>query len=224
MADINQKSFESGEVAVVNKKMLQVFSLFFFFCSGQSEALSGCLSAEQSGSGAESGLNTSSYRAEIALANMVIYSQEYMKYFFADFDSQVQPLPASGISVFLGYNVSPRSRWLTAITLPLREEEVRRTGSEAFKYYYPKLLMIGYESDFFNQPVLTDTACLRLSGGFGLAVPLSHRLLRYIPPFVLSRAALRISSIVDLNFGIGYSGNIKSGAWFFPFGASYLLR
>jgi hypothetical protein len=155
---------------------------------------------------------------------MVVYSQEYMKYFFADFDSQVQPLPASGVSVFTGYYLSSEARLLTAFTLPLREEEVRRKNLETFRYYYPKLGMVGYEADFIKKPVLADSSCLRISGGVGLAFPLSYRLFQYIPPFVLSRAALRISSSVDMNFGIGYSGNVKSGAWFFPFGASYLLR
>lgn len=46
--------------------------------------------------------------SEIALANMIIYSQEYMRYFFADNDSEVQPLPASGISLFLARDVQEK--------------------------------------------------------------------------------------------------------------------
>ena len=106
--------------------------------------------------------------------------------------------------------MSTESRLLTVFTLPLREEQVRRGNSESFRYYYPKLGMFGYELDFFKKSVLTQSSCLRLSGGFGLAMPLSRRLFRYVPPFVLTRAALRISTNVDLNFGIGYSGATRA--------------
>ncbi|NBO38012.1 hypothetical protein EBU99_05460 [bacterium] len=108
---------------------------------------------------------------------MIIYSQEYMRYFFADNDSNVQPLPASGMSLFLARDVKKGTRFSSILTLPLREEEVRKVNQEAFKYYYPKLAMIGVE----------------------------------------------VSHHVYLNFGLGYSGNVKTGAWFFPFGISYRL-
>lgn len=161
--------------------------------------------------------------SEVALANMLIYSQEYMRNFFADADSDVQPLPASGMSIFTGFGVSTRSRFLTALTLPLREEEVKKRNAETFRYYYPKLLMLGYELDWMEIPIFSESSCLRMSAGAGLALPLSNRFLKYFPPFALSRAALRIAPDVDLNFGVGYSGNIGVGAWFFPFGISYRM-
>lgn len=208
----------------MNKKSGMLFFFFVMFFLTLSDAVADCGELADQNSGERIQTAQQKIRAEIALANMIIYSQEYMKYFFADYDSAIQPLPASGMSVFLGYDIASRSRILTALTLPLREEEVRRKNAEPFKYYYPKLMMIGYERDVYKELVFSESSCLRLSAGFGLALPLSYRFFQYFPPFVLSRAALRISSNVDLNFGIGYSGNIKSGAWFFPFGASYLLR
>ena len=161
--------------------------------------------------------------SEVALANMLIYSQEYMQNFFADANSDIQPLPASGMSIFAGYGISIQSRFLTALTLPLREEEVKRKNSEIFRYYYPKLLMLGYEHDVSETSIFSDSSCMRLSAGAGLALPLSNRFLKYFPPFVLTRSALRIAPDVDLNFGIGYSGTIGMGAWFFPFGISYRI-
>lgn len=162
--------------------------------------------------------------SEVALANMIIYSQEHMRYFFADNDSKVQPLPASGMALFTGYGLSPRTRLLNALTLPLREEEVTRHGGDKFSYYYPKLFMTGFEFDFLDVEIFNSKSCLRLSGSVGLALVLSPRILTYLPPFLLSRAAVGIAHNVDLNFGIGYSGNVISGAWFFPFGVSYRIE
>ncbi|MBM3382977.1 MAG: hypothetical protein FJY29_11110 [Betaproteobacteria bacterium] len=168
--------------------------------------------------------NEGSLNSEIALANMIIYSQEYMKYFFADDDSDVQPLPASGMSLFLSREFTKEKRWLTALTLPIREEEVFIKNAENFKYYYPKLAMVGLETDLHTSKPLTESSCFRISAAAGLALPLSKRISSYAPPFLLSRMGAEISKDVFLNFGMGYSGNIKTGAWFFPFGVSYIIR
>lgn len=161
--------------------------------------------------------------SEIALANMVIYSQEYMRYFFADFDSSIQPLPASGISLFLARDVQEKRRISGTFTLPLREEEIRRTNAPATTYYYPKLAMFGIEQDLLQTNLSTHPYCFKVSAGAGLSFVLSERFLKYAPPFLLNRSAAEVGENVYLNFGIGYSGNIKSGAWFFPFGISYRL-
>lgn len=161
---------------------------------------------------------------EIALANMVIYSQEYMRYFFSDNDSDIQPLPASGLSLFLGRDVSSSTRFATILTLPLREEEVRRKDNETFRYFYPKVAMLGFETDVYRQNLLGRESCLRLSASAGLTLPLSKRLLSGQPPYVLFRASTEIGSDVFLNFGVGYSGIVSVGAWFFPFGVSYLIK
>lgn len=162
--------------------------------------------------------------SEIALSNMVLYSQEYMRYFFSDNDSDIQPLPASGLSLFLGRDISPTMRVATILTLPLREEEVRRKDREPFRYFYPKVAMLGLEKDVYTRNLLARESCFRLSASAGLTLPLSRRLLSSQPPYVLLRASTEISSDVFLNFGIGYSGIISAGAWFFPFGVSYLIK
>lgn len=162
---------------------------------------------------------------EIALANMVIYSQEYMRYFFADNDSEIQPLPASGMSIFVA--AGPRKSWrfTSVLTLPLKEEEVRKKDREPFRYYYPKLMMLGGERDLFETKLSAQkSSCLRTTAIVGLALPLSSRLIRYQPPFLLMRASAEVGDNVFLNFGVGYSGNIQSGAWFFPFGVSYVIN
>ena len=147
-----------------------------------------------------------------------------MKYFFADENSDVQPLPASGMSLFLSHEFKSNNRWITALTLPLREEEVAIKNKEPFKYYYPKLAMLGVETDLHSSKPLSTSSCLRISAAAGLAFPLSERITRYVPPFVLFRSGAEISKNVFLNFGVGYSGNIKNGAWFFPFGVSYIIH
>ena len=161
--------------------------------------------------------------SEIALANMIIYSQEYMRYFFADNDSEVQPLPASGISLFLARYVQEKRRISGTFTLPLREEEIRRPNTPATSYYYPKLAMFGIEQDLLQTNLSRHQYCFKVSAGAGLSLVLSDRFLKYAPPFLLIRSAAEVGENVYLNFGIGYSGNIKSGAWFFPFGISYRL-
>lgn len=162
--------------------------------------------------------------SEIAIANMLLYSQEYMKHFFADADSFIQPLPASGISLFTAYGLNSHSRLLFILTIPLREEQAYKDGKEFFRYYYPKMFITGYERDWFETSILDETTALRLSTSLGIGVPLSHRFLRYFPPLLLNRASVRLSKRVDLNFGVGYSGNTLIGAWFFPFGVSYRLQ
>ena len=162
--------------------------------------------------------------SEVALANMIIYSQEYMRYFFSDNESEIQPLPASGLALFTGYGLSGSSRWLNALSLPLREEEVKKKNGDTFQYYYPKIFMTGYEIDALERPFFSHATCLRVSVSAGISLFLSRRALKDIPPFLLSRTSVRIAPNVDLNFGIGYSGNIKMGAWFFPFGVSYQLK
>ena len=90
--------------------------------------------------------------SEVALANMIIYSQEYMRYFFSDNESEIQPLPASGLALFTGYGLSGSSRWLNALSLPLREEEVKKKNGDTFQYYYPKIFMTCYEIDALERP------------------------------------------------------------------------
>ena len=162
--------------------------------------------------------------SEVALANMIIYSQEYMRYFFSDNESEIQPLPASGLALFTGYGLSGSSRWQNALSLPLREEEVNKKNGDTFQYYYPKMFMTGYEIDVLEKPFFSNATCIRVSASAGFSLFLSQRALKAVPPFLLSRTSVRIAPNVDLNFGIGYSGNIKMGAWFFPFGISYQLK
>ncbi|MEN9809572.1 MAG: hypothetical protein RLZZ488_1139 [Pseudomonadota bacterium] len=161
--------------------------------------------------------------SEIALANMVIYSQEYMRYLFADNESAVQPLPASGISLFLARELRSELRATAIFTLPLRDEEVKRKNAPTQTYYYPKLAMLGIERDIFATTATSKEACIRVSAGGGLALPMSPLIKIYQPPYLLIRAGAEVGENVFLNFGLGYSGNIKRGAWFFPFGISYVL-
>lgn len=161
---------------------------------------------------------------EVAMSNMVIYSQEYMRYFFADDSSEVRPLPASGLSLFLAKDVSKKLRFINAFTLPLREEEVTRRSGNTYKYYYPKLVISGLESDFLEHSVGKSQSCLHLSSLFGIALPLGERFLKYFPPILMVRTGIEVGKDTFLNFGIGYSGNIKNGAWFFPFGVTYRIE
>lgn len=161
--------------------------------------------------------------AEVALANMVIYSQEYMRYLFADNDSAIQPLPASGISLFIARELRSETRAMAIFTLPLREEEVKRKNAPSETYYYPKLAMFGVEKDIFTTTATSKEACIRIGAGGGFALPMSPLIKVYQPPFLLLRAGAEIGKNVYLNFGFGYSGSIKRGAWFFPFGVSYVL-
>lgn len=161
--------------------------------------------------------------SEVAIGNMLIYSQEYMKYFFSDADSSVQPLPASGISLFSTFGIDESSRLLFILTIPLREERVYKKDKDVFTYYYPKMFISGYEKDWFETAILREKSSFRLSTSIGIGFPLSHRFLSYFPPLLLNRASVRLSKKVDLNFGVGYSGNVSLGAWFFPFGVSYRL-
>lgn len=161
---------------------------------------------------------------EVAMSNMVIYSQEYMRYFFADDSSEVRPLPASGLSLFLAKDVSRAFRFVNAFTLPLREEEVAHRSGNTYKYYYPKLFITGLESDFLERSVGKSQSCLRLSSLLGIALPLGNRFLSYFPPILMVRAGIEVGQDTFLNFGIGYSGNIKAGAWFFPFGVTYRIE
>jgi hypothetical protein len=161
--------------------------------------------------------------SEIALANMVIYSQEYMRFFFADNDSDVQPLPASGISLFASRDFTDKNRLSAILTLPLKQEEILRPQGQTSSYYYPKLFMLGFDRDFLQTELSAKRYCFKLSANAGLAFVLSERFTKYQPPYILARSATEVGENVFLNFGIGYSGNIISGAWFFPFGVSYRL-
>lgn len=154
---------------------------------------------------------------------MVIYSQEYMRHLFADNESAIQPLPASGISLFIARELLSETRASAIFTLPLRDEEVKRKNAPTETYYYPKLAMFGIERDIFSKRATSKEACIRISAGGGLALPLSPLIKIYQPPFLLIRAGAEVGRNVFLNFGFGYSGNIKRGAWFFPFGISYVL-
>jgi hypothetical protein len=162
--------------------------------------------------------------SEVALANMVIYSQEYMRYFFADNDSEVQPLPASGISLFVGRGITSKTRLSAIITLPLKEEEIRRPKGQTTSYYYPKLLMFGFDRDIFQTELSSKRRCFKISGNAGFAFLLSQRFTKDQPPYLLARTATEVGENVFLNFGVGYSGTIASGAWFFPFGMSYMFE
>lgn len=197
--------------------VLMFLSAFFFF-EETSFASSFCQSEENTLS------PVTPLGSEVSIANMVIYSQEYMRYFFSDNDSSVQPLPASGMSLFLAGDIQRGRRASLVLTMPLREEEVRKKDSETFRYYYAKFAIIGLEQDFntFRIPG-PGQSCLRLSAMAGFALPLSSSLFRYLPPVVLMRGALEVGENVFLNFGFGYSGNFVRGAWFFPFGISYRL-
>jgi hypothetical protein len=171
----------------------------------------------------DNGKREKSAVSEIALANMVIYSQEYMRYFFADNDSAVKPLPASGISLFVSRDFSEKSRLSAILTLPLKEEEILRPEGQPSTFYYPKLAMLGFDRDFFETELSPSNNCFKLGANAGFAFLLSERFTKYQPPYLLARSATEVGDSVFLNFGIGYSGNITSGAWFFPFGVSYRL-
>lgn len=53
-----------------------------------------------------------------------------MRYFFSDNESEIQPLPASGLALLTGYGLPGSSRWLIALSVPLREEEVKKKNGD----------------------------------------------------------------------------------------------
>jgi len=162
-------------------------------------------------------------KSEVALANLIIYSQENIPYFFSDNNSWVRPEPATGLGFFYSYPFGNGWQWSNALSLPLREEVVYRGQVNKSSYYFPKLFMSGLEKDIYSVQ-LTSKKCMVIHSQVGLSMPLSPLLGKYWPPYLLMRVTFGVSSDAFLNIGIGYSGNINRGAWFFPFGLSYVLR
>lgn len=162
------------------------------------------------------------YASEVSIMSSYIQSQKYARYFFSDFDSTVRPLPAGGLFLTAERRIARNMHFIGSFSAPLKEELVRYADGHNEIYYFPKIFSVGLDWNpmTFHLP---EGACVetRITGGIG--TPLSYRFGKLIAPFILYRLRIDVTQNTGLNIGMGYSGIVSQGAYFFPIGFSYRL-
>ncbi len=160
--------------------------------------------------------------SEVFLSNMLIYTQDNMDAFFADYDSPKRPLPAYAILAGMERAIAKRFDFEASITLPVKEQTVKSADGTETSYFFPKLLSLGAGWNAFGVKV-PRTSCVEHQVMAGVNMPLSHRFGVRFDPYVLLRLRVTHDPKAGVNVGVGYSGNFRDGALFFPFGFSYRI-
>jgi hypothetical protein len=164
----------------------------------------------------------SNYRLETGFLNSFLVSQEYMKHSFADYDSDVRPLPAYVFVVHTETQVIQNYNLIVDVSIPVREEVVKYRGRDSWSYYYPKTVLIAFDG-LLGAVSVAEGSNLEFRLGFGLSSPLSHRFGRDLFPSLAPRLRLAVSDSAGIHVGFGYIGNVSRGLWFIPFGFGYRI-